>query len=70
MEELRKCPFCGGKAVIKHGIISDDNIYIACVECDSCSGIFHEEGAAITAWNRRVTQNIGKRECCVQGEEQ
>ena len=22
------------------------------------------------AWNRRVTQNIGKKECCVQEEEQ
>ena len=54
MEELRKCPFCGGEAVIKHGIISDDNIYVACVECDSCSGILHEEGEAIAAWNRRV----------------
>ena len=25
---------------------------------------------AIAAWNRRATQNIGKKECCVQGEEQ
>ena len=23
---------------------------------------------AIAAWNRRVTQNIGKKECCEQGE--
>ena len=50
---LRFCPFCGGEAVIRHGIISDDNIYVECVECNSCSGIFHEEGEAITAWNMR-----------------
>ena len=54
MEEFKRCPFCGGEAVIRLGIISDDNIYMECVECDSCSGIFHEEGAAIAAWNRRV----------------
>ena len=66
MEELKRCPFCGGEAVIRHGMISDDNIYMECVECGSCSGIFHTEAEAIAAWNRRVTQNIGKKECSVQ----
>lgn len=54
MEELRKCPFCGGKAVIRHGIISGDNIYVECVECGAGTKIFYVESEAIAAWNRRV----------------
>jgi len=34
------------------------------------SAIVIFQGEAIAAWNRRATQNIGKKECCEQGEEQ
>lgn len=57
-EELKPCPFCGGKAKI--------NLFLGnyCVTCDSCPGaIFPCRGMkkkeAIKAWNRRA--NDGKR---------
>ena len=66
MNELKSCPFCGGKAV--H--LDDDNIY-----CYYCGVTFllddfiyrgeaedYEEARqmAIEAWNRRVDDKVGK----------
>ena len=43
------------------------------IECDVCgamtNGFYSYRAEAIAAWNRR-TQNIGKKECCEQEEEQ
>ena len=69
MEELRKCPFCGGEAEMHYGIFTDD-AYVECIECKARSHVFFENNSAIVAWNRRVTQNIGKKECCEHNEEQ
>ena len=68
MEELRKCPFCGGEAEMHYGIFTDD-AYVECIECKARSHVFFENNSAIAAWNRR-TQNIGKKECFEQEEEQ
>ena len=78
MEELRKCPFCGGEADISQSLVSgyglsgrNYNYEVFCVECGCRTRFFYDsEFEAIVAWNRRVTQNIGKKECCEQGEEQ
>jgi len=51
MEELKPCPFCGGKAVILK-----ENMYS--VRCNSCfigTDFCFTEQEAITAWNRRTT---------------
>ena len=53
MEELKPCPFCGGEAMIRHGIY----LIVFWVECQSCgveSNAFNNEADAIEAWNRRV----------------
>ena len=63
MEELRKCPFCGGKA---RAVRSSEEYWVRCFDCGAEIAICDSKPEAITAWNRRVTQNIGKRECCVQ----
>jgi len=73
MEELRKCPFCGGEAearcsVAYAGYVYDG--YVECLECGSRTPIYYTKADAIAAWNRRVTQNIGKKECCEHNEEQ
>ena len=67
MEELRKCPFCGGKA---RAVRSSEEYWVRCFDCGAEIAICDSKPEAIAAWNRRVTQNIGKKECCVQGEEQ
>ena len=76
MEELRKCPFCGGKPHITLYKYSFDKLYFLKHTCKKQpllhihGGAFNTRAEAITAWNRRATQNIGKKECCEQGEEQ
>ena len=67
MEELRKCPFCGGEAELHSGLL---NNWVLCLQCGVETKAKLNKQEAIAAWNRRVTQNIGKKECCVQGEEQ
>ena len=67
MEELRKCPFCGGEALPHSN--EERGVLIRCRVCGNKTDYHYPPAEAIAAWNRR-TQNIGKRECCVQGEEQ
>ena len=61
MEELEKCPFCGGKGVV----YIDYGVRVICRECGAMSkclidGYFHGKpnGSAlksvIKAWNRRT----------------
>ena len=73
MEELLRCPFCGGEAELNaeqyHPAMSACWV-IRCLECFSHGAVLNSPDGAIKAWNRRVTQNIGKKECCEQNEEQ
>lgn len=62
MDELKPCPFCGGKAKLK--IIYSDAIAmmekitwhkISCTKCD-CKIERFDVIEAIEAWNRRVSE--------------
>ena len=48
MNELKKCPFCGGKAMFSGG-----NSWIVCEDCLAESGFFDYKHDAIKAWNNR-----------------
>ena len=66
-EELKPCPFCGGKVNITDVIsprlytnIKDTAYYVFCASCDLLLGFdmdfggqFATEQEAIKAWNRR-----------------
>ena len=57
MEELKRCPFCGGEAetrcsVAYAGYVYDG--YVECLECGSRTPIYYTKAEAIAAWNRRV----------------
>ena len=56
--EAKPCPFCGSKSVAS---CKDGYGYaVFCYDCAAEMRNFSSEADAITAWNRRVTQNIGK----------
>ena len=66
MEELKKCPFCGGYATVEKLDVGEIVYRVPCRICPVATLWFNTEGDAIAAWNRRATQNIGKKECSVQ----
>jgi len=56
MEELKRCPFCGGKAIIKKAR-GYTGYYVACGNALcfvlSVTRMEDSKDAAIAAWNRR-----------------
>lgn len=54
LEELKECPFCGGKAILDD--CGDHKSYF--VRCKKCGinqeHLYHSKVTAIKAWNRRV----------------
>lgn len=62
--ELKPCPFCGGKAVLKTDYYKPpDNRYIDYVECEGCktaSNFYAGWGPAVAAWNRREDKELTK----------
>ena len=70
MEDLNKCKDCGADAQLK---TCNLGFYVECCKLGHLhngEAIYKTKEEAIAAWNRRVTQNIGEKECSVQGEEQ
>lgn len=51
MEELRKCPFCGGEAETRCAVAYAG--YVECLSCGSHTKICYTKSEAIAAWNRR-----------------
>ena len=63
MEAVKDCK-CGQKPI---AFGTNYYFFLYCQNCFEHSEVKDNPAEAITAWHRRVTQNIGKRECCVQG---
>ncbi len=56
MEELKKCPFCGGEATMKIHYGFDEKVISAFVYCEECGVATRRcalETTAIGKWNRR-----------------
>ena len=49
-EELRHCPYCGGKAKVK---TADELVWVECKKCDECTTKYPEDARelAIAEWN-------------------
>jgi thymidylate synthase len=58
-EELKPCPFCGGKAreVIRKGVLSERFSLIYCTKCEHSSGLFKGIKVAQEYWNTRPIEN-------------
>lgn len=55
MSRLKKCPFCGGEAILRSWAHVDGNYYT--VECPKCyvdMGEYETIEEVTKAWNRRV----------------
>ena len=54
-EKLKKCPFCGGKAIVTKDVFNDNEmIYVICENCWANSGFCDKEDKAIRKWNKRT----------------
>lgn len=55
MEQLKKCPFCGGEAEVKYAYSFGftRNYEAECMKCFCTVGVYLTEAEAITAWNTR-----------------
>lgn len=67
MEDLKNCPFCGGKAITRRR--SPDHImrnkyFICCSECKNKTGYYDSEEEAIKAWNKRINSVIDDINYC------
>ena len=59
MEELKKCPFCGGEAILKvnHGFNREViSAFAYCEECGANTRSYALGKTAQEAWNRRVEE--------------
>ena len=53
MTELLSCPFCGGKAELRHNRAWDYEV--RCTKCRAKTRLHHDnENGAVSDWNRRV----------------
>lgn len=54
-EDMKRCPFCGGKAELLYiGKSFHNDCFIKCLKCKVEQGhVYKSKKSAITAWNRR-----------------
>lgn len=61
MNELKPCPFCGGKAKVIRSHVCLDNKYYAVCENDNCQAAICVDSEtrekAIELWNKRVSED-------------
>ena len=53
MDELKRCPFCGGKADISK-LIELRGTSVYCTRCSVSTKIYYTTEKAVDAWNRRA----------------
>lgn len=52
--ELKPCPFCGGKAELYASKVADGLRWVTCTECYASGEPCDDTESAIRAWNRRA----------------
>ena len=53
MTELKRCPFCGGKAELR--VYSAELQFVQCISCLAGTTAFSNSKEAVVAWNKRNT---------------
>ena len=64
MDELKRCPFCGGEAIMQHHRVQGDDRFVETwIFCNDCLGQtrpYFSAKRAIEAWNRRASDGFDK----------
>ncbi len=54
-EELKACPFCGGKASVYEAEFEGETVFIAgCNECGISTPANNDAAVVVEVWNKRV----------------
>lgn len=59
-ENLKDCPFCGGKAEIQSVIDTEDGcegVIATCLNCGCCTQLCDSKIDAVSCWNERVSRS-------------
>lgn len=54
VDELKPCPFCGGKDGVPFIRPADGWRYVQCISCLATSGARPDMSSALRAWNQRA----------------
>lgn len=55
MEDLKRCPFCGGEPTVDRELLSSHWVYqVRCTQCYGTGPRINAKAKAIEAWNRRT----------------
>ena len=51
-DELKPCPFCGGKAILDE--TNENEVFVGCYDCYAHTGLYCYKQDAIDVWNKRA----------------
>jgi len=54
---IDRCPFCGDKAGVNDSGFFTTETFVFCYNCSAQGEVFYTTAEAITAWNRRVSND-------------
>lgn len=59
-EELKRCPFCGGKAQRVEDLIRrfEFPFFVRCADCEAQTKSYARMEDAVKAWNTRESENV------------
>lgn len=56
LAELKKCPFCGGEAILYKYFDFVNKHRVECTNCDMHTPVYITKEKAVEVWNRRVEE--------------